>query len=271
MKKTLLYVGISIVAVGFLAGTVSAANNPIKPKLGVASTTASTTIRKAAKLDQANAKLQDRANKEIDRRLTALNKLQSKIQETTRISPTDKSSLTTTIQAQINLLNNLKVKIGADTDAVTLKADIQSITRAYRIYALILPQIEIRVAADKLASTTDLLSILATKLQARITAAQTAGTDVTALQATLSDMNTKIADAKTKAMAAIAGIAGLVPDNGVKTVMDSNNTALKAARDSIKAGTKDVKDAKKDADKIREGLKGDINRDTATSTATTTQ
>lgn len=279
MKKTLVPVGvvIALAAVVALASPVFAENvsSAVKPVRAGAvtnvgsSTIASTTLKRAVKLDKVTATLQARADKEMDRRIVALNKLQAKIQEMKKISVTAKSSFATTVQGQINLLNNLKIKINADADAATLKADVQSITKAYRIYALILPQVEIIAAADRLNSTADLLSAYANKLQARVTTAQAGGKDVTALQALLTDMNAKIADAKVQSANAIAGISVLVPDNGDKTAMAANTAALKTARTAINTGTKDVKDANKDGVKIRVGLKS-FEKATATSTDATT-
>lgn len=264
MKKTLLSIGmIVMVATILIASNVSAATS---------TSTATTTIKatKASKLDQVSVKLQAKANKEIDRRIVAMNKLLEKIQNMNKVSSANKTSFATTVQAQINLLNNLKTKIAADTDIATLKADVQSVTRAYRIYALILPQMEIMASADKLASTTESMAALSAKLQTRITTEQNAGKNVTALQTLLNDMNMKITDANVQSVKAITGVVVLKPDNGVKTVMTANNATLKTARTAIQTGIKDLKDAKKDATKIRVGLKAFATSTVATSTATST-
>lgn len=259
-----------LVGVVVFANDAYAVNTKSKVSGSVASSTiASSTIKRAVKLDQTTARLQTRADKEIDRRITGLNKLQEKIQGMKKVSDTEKAGFATTIQGQINLLNNLKVKINADIDAATIKTDVQSITKAYRIYALILPQVEIFAAADRLATTVDLLLDYADKLQTRITAAQDAGKDVSALQSLLADMKNKIAEASVKSASATIGIVGLKPDNGDKTVMESNLKALKTAKNDIKVGTQDIKDANKLGLKIRTGLKAS-EKPTATSTATTT-
>ena len=268
MKKILLSIGmIAVMATMSVASNVSAATS---------TSTATTTVKavkKVSKLDQVSVKLQAKANKEIDRRLTALDKLLNKIQDMKKVSSANKTSFSTTVQGQVNLLNNLKTKIAADTDITTLKADVQSTTKAYRIYALILPQMEITAAADKLSSTTESVALYASKLQTRIAIAQASGKNVTDLQKLLNDMNSKITDANIQSAKAITGVVVLKPDNGVKTVMTANTTALKTARTAIKTGTQDLRDALKDAVKIRVGLKAfatSAATSTATSTATTT-
>jgi hypothetical protein len=283
MKKISIGVAAVLAAVVFANPVFANALSPVKVKanasstiikdmkfkVNASSTIASSSVKRVVKLDQVTAKLQERADKEIDRRTDALNKLQEKIQGMKKVSTASKATFTTTVQGQINLLENLKVKIEAAADAATLKTDVQSITKAYRIYALILPQMEITAAADRLASTSDALSAYVAKLQTRIMTAQTAGKSVASLQTLIDEMNTKIADAKARAASALSGIAGLKPDNGDKTVMASNTTALKAARDNIKAGTQALKDANKAGLKIRDSLK-DLTKPTATSTATST-
>ena len=260
MKKTFSF-GILIIALGLLV-----ASTPVFANTPAMSTT--TTARKIAKLEATAVRLQTRANTEIDRRLGALNKLSTKIQDMKKISTTDKNAFVATTKSQINTLNDLKIKIGADTDAATLKTDVQSITKSYRIYALILPQIAIAAAADRLSSTTDLLVALQTKLQARIVTDQTAGKNVSALQTNMTDITAKIADAKLQIQAAVSGVAELKPDNGDATILAANNTALKTARTAIKTGTQDLKTAYKDAQAIRLSLKK-IEKATATSTAVT--
>ena len=257
MKKTLLFAGITVALLG-----VVLVGNPVFAQ------NATSTARKAARLDQTNTRLQTKASQEITRRITALNKLQTKVQGMKRISTADKSSFTTTIQSQINLLNNLQTKISADADAATLKADVQSITKAYRIYALILPQVEITAGADKLASTTVSVSMLYTKLQTRITTVQSAGGNVATLQTLLADMQAKITDANTQSANATAGVANLKPDNGDKTIMAANTAALQAARTDIKTGTQDLKTAYADILKIRAGLKALSVKTTTTATTT---
>src|SRR6185436_1872535 len=99
-----------------------------------------------AHMAQAKAK----ADQEITRRIDSLNKAISRLGEMKHLSDADKATLTATAQANITTLTNLKAKIDADTDLATLKADIQSITKAYRIYRLVLPRIHIDGASDRM-------------------------------------------------------------------------------------------------------------------------
>jgi hypothetical protein len=195
------------------------------------------------------------ADEELVRRTSALTELNTRIQSMTKVSASVKTTLTSTISSQITALTNLQTKIDADTATDTLKADIKSITDSYRIFMLIMPQVRIAAAVDVIGTVGDSMTAMGAKLQTRITAAQSAGKDVTALTSLLSDMTAKIADANVQANAALTETASLTPDNGDIAKMDANNVALKDARAKLKASGADMKTARQDIQKILQGLK----------------
>ncbi len=240
---------------------------------GVGVSANATVTTPAAKVEMSatamtNAKA--RGDKELDRRVQALTDANIRVQAMQKVTPTFKDNLATALQTQITAFNALKAKIDADTDAATLKADIQSITQSYRVYALVLPQVHIAAAADRAVAISSMMQTLGTKLAARIQAAGQAGADVTALNATLSDLGTKISDANTQAQAAVTVSAALAPDNGDKDKMASNNAALKTARTDLTTAGADLKAARKDIDTLVKGLKKVEASASATSTASTT-
>ncbi len=196
-----------------------------------------------------------KADKEIARRIAALNDANTRVQAMQQVTPAFKQNLATTIQAQVAALGTLQAKIDADTDLATLKTDIQSITSSYRIFALVLPQVRIAAMADREVALATMLNTLGIKLQARIASAQSAGQDTTALSAALADMSSKLSNASSQAQAAVSATASLPPDNGDKTVMASNNAAIKTARTNLISAQKDLQAARKDVDVILKGLK----------------
>ena len=241
-----------------------------------ATVTASTTVpttaatRAAARLSAAQAaaqaKLQAQTQKaisrgislgdqEITRRITALNQLLTRIAQMKKVSASEQAVIAGQVQGQIATMTALKTEIDADTSTTTLKASVQSITVSYRIFALILPQVEILAASDRVGTIVDAMTVLEPKLAAAITTAQTAGKDVTPLQATLADYNAKVSDAGAQYVNAGNTVAVLVPDNGDTTVAASNEAALKAARADIKTATADLVAARKDAATIVTALK----------------
>ena len=219
---------------------------------------ASTTLKVSAqaKLETRIATAKERANEEIDRRVAALSSLNTRVQAMVRLSAEQKSSIEKFIQDQETVMSSLKVKIAADTDIDTLKADIKSITQSYRIFILIMPQARITIASDKILTVADKLTAFEVKLAARIADNKARGQDVSAFEALDTDMKAKIADAKTQATVAVAGVVTLTPDNGDTSKAAANKQALQDSRSKIKAGLQALADARKDGGQIIAGLKG---------------
>ena len=230
---------------------------------------ASTTADRLAKKNQETiTRLKPKADQEIDRRIASLNELNTRVQAMVKLSAAQKAAISTTIQTQIQVFTALKAKVDADTDFDVLKADVKSITDSYRVYALVLPQIQVIAAADRLSTTADMVASMGTKIQARIAEAQAAGKNITAAQSALADMGAKVADANVQAQSAITAIISLVPDQGDKTKAEANRAALENARKIIKTGEQDLKDARKDIEKITKALRGNLHVEMENSTTT---
>lgn len=210
----------------------------------------------SAKITAQTERLRTVGQKEIDRRVVALNALTARINDLKRLNTEAKTSVTTSLKAQADALTQLKTKIAADTDEATLKTDVQAITDAYRVFALVLPQSRIVIMADNEVYVADALLTLGSKLDARIKTAEAAGKDVATLKADLTELGTKATDAKTQSQAAITLIANLTPDGGDKTKMAENTKALTDARAKLRVGQSDLKDARTAAMKITQALKG---------------
>jgi hypothetical protein len=233
----------------------------------VMTASASTSPKSADALTKAKA----RADLEIDRRVTSLTAAAATIANLKKVSAVVKASIQSTLSGEITTLASFKTKVDGDTDAATLKVDAQSITKDYRIYALILPQAHIAASSDQVLTIADAMTALSVKLQTRVSALQTAGTNVSALQASLADAQTKVADAKTQAAAALTETSVLVPDQGSATVMASNKAALKDAQQKLKTAQTDLKAARADIESVLKAVKGTgKGGGMATSTASTT-
>ncbi len=232
----------------------------IAPAVSLAAPTDTTTVStQATKLTAAQeAKLKtaiERADKEIDRRIAALNDLTARVQAMTQVTPDFKNTLATNVQTQTAALVQLKAKIDADTDLETVKSDIKTIADSYRVFALVLPQSRIAAAADREVTLIAMMNVLGAKLQARLQELQGQGKDVGPLLTALTDMAAKLKDAATQAQAAVSMTATLTPDNGDKTKMDANTSALKAGRSDIQAAQKDLQAARKDVKTILDGMR----------------
>lgn len=222
------------------------------------------------------AQLVSRAGTEIANRVDAMNALLARVNNMQRLSDSEKSSLSAQVQAQIAALTTLQSRVSADqasNNTTSLKDDVQSITKAYRIYALVLPQAQIAAAADRAMTIASAMTTLITALQTRIAQAQSAGTNMTAAASALANMQAKVADANTQAQSAVSATISLAPDNGSSTLMMANIATLKTARNDIQAAQKDLVSARQDAITIVNAVRGTEKAGvsaTATATATTT-
>jgi chromosome segregation ATPase len=208
------------------------------------------------------SKLKTRADAEIDRRIESLKKLITRLSDAKHLTADQKTSMTTDIQKLITDLTALKTKIAADTDIATLKPDVQSIVKDYRVYAIQLPKVHMAAVSDSLTAAITTLNALVTKLQTRIDEAKTQGNTVTTLQTALDDMKTKIADAQKKITQIEAAASALTP-----TGYPANKTTVDSTRALIQAARQDIKAAVEDAHTIQKGLRA-FKPKTATTSAT---
>jgi hypothetical protein len=193
--------------------------------------------------------LQNRAKTEITRRITFLNDLAAKIMNLKKISDADKTTLKTQIQQQVDGLTTLLTKINADTDLVTLKADVKSIVNDYYIFAFFRVKINLLVAAERLSVTSDNLNTIYTKLSARVADQKNQGKNVASLESLLAGMLAKITDSKTQYAAAETELGTLSAQG-----YPGNKSSLMDAKSKIKLGSQDLRIAFETATKIRQGL-----------------
>jgi hypothetical protein len=210
----------------------------------------------STKVAAAITKSISRADQELTRRISNLNSASTRDGDMKNLSASEKTSLQASISTEIGNLTGLKAKIDADTDATVLKTDVKSITNDYRVYMLVLPQGRIAAATDRVGTIVSEMQQLGTKLQARITTAQTAGKNVTAAQSAYTDMQAKLTDANTQAQAALSETQSLQPDQGNATVQASNTAAIKDALSKLKTAQSDLKAARADIKTIMDAVKG---------------
>ncbi len=205
--------------------------------------------------DTRMALLKARGVKEIDSRITALNKLSAKIQGLINITPTNKTALLSGIQTQVNSLTALKNKINADTDVAILKTDVESITKSFRTFALEIPKANILAKIDSHFVDLTMLTSITAALSTDIQTAKTSGKDVAVLLTKLSETDAKIADANLQSNAAIALVTPLIPDVGSSTLLLANKQALLDSYAKYKIAIEDIRIAKKDIKDIVKQLR----------------
>jgi hypothetical protein len=154
-----------------------------------------------------------RGNEEITRRLTTLNTLSSRISATDKLSASDKSSLEAEVTTEIGGLTTLKTELDGSTTVTEAGTYAQDIISEYRVYALIVPKVFLIKTADDQQIVQAKLTSLAGDLQTRITADQTAGKNVTTLQADLTLLNTTLTSAESISSSVESSVLPLQPSD----------------------------------------------------------
>jgi hypothetical protein len=243
-------------ALAAIFGIVSLAAVPVSAvsvKAAAATSTNTTSTSASAKASaNSQAHLQriiTRGNAEIDRRLATLGTLGTLVSSATKLSSSDATTLRNTVSNDTSSLTSLKTQLDGETTVTAATADAQSIILNYRVYALVDPQVHLVKTADDQQVTEGKLATLSTTLGARITAAQQVGTNVTALQASLSDLNSKVAAAQSISSTIESSVVNLVPSD-----YNSNHTVLSGDRNQLQTAESDIKAAIADSKNIVAGL-----------------
>jgi hypothetical protein len=176
---------------------------------------------------------------EINRRFETLTDLASRISGSKVLTASDAAALTAEIGATRSGLTSLKATIDAETSLPALRAEIVRIATDYRVYVLVVPQVNLVSAADGVVAAQARFATVNTNLAARIAAAKARGKDVTAAQADLDKMNAAVVAAVGLASPLPAALLPLtaVQYNGgtAGPVLTSARTAVGQARDQLKA------------------------------------
>jgi hypothetical protein len=189
------------------------------------------------------AAIQAKGDTDITARITSLNSLVTKVNAAKKLSTSQKSGLTTGMQSEVTGLTTLKTTLDAETTVAGAKTDFQNIFAQHYIYAFFLPRTERIIAADNENDAAALLTSLVPKLQAYIAQAQTAGKDVTALNASLADMQKNVTAASTQSASVISTLTPLTASGypGNKTTVTNASATIKTARTALEAARADAK------------------------------
>jgi hypothetical protein len=233
-------IAITTVGAAFAAATAAAPVAGGPAGASVCSTTA-TAARSAATA----ASLKAFADCEIGRRLTTLGQLSSAVGAAKSLTSSDASSLSSIISGDKTALTALKTSVDGASTAAGLRLAIVQIVSKYRIYELVVPQVNLTIAADTALAIKPHFDQISTDLAARIATAQGKGKDVTAAQADLSAMNTSVVNAVALASPIPAALLAMTPagyGSGSAATLQGYRTALGQARDDLKSATQDARD-----------------------------
>ncbi|HSW98284.1 MAG TPA: hypothetical protein VLF71_00430 [Candidatus Saccharimonadales bacterium] len=195
--------------------------------------------------------IKTKGDAEIGRRLATLGKLFTNIDAATKLSASSKDALATEVSTEASALAALRTKLAGETTVAAAAADVQSMVSEYRVYALLVPKVQLVRAADDQQVAEQKLSDLATKLDARLSAAEKAGKNVGDLRVKLTDMAQNITNAQGISTSVESKVLPLQPSD-----YDSDHTVLSGYRDQLKTAHADNQAAYADAKAIVQGVKG---------------
>jgi hypothetical protein len=193
----------------------------------------------------------------VDRRIKDVDKLLGKVATAPDVTASHRATLTQALQAARDGLVALRAEILALTPTVaayhedqgpttTLAPEVQAacsrVATEFRIYALRKPQVNLVVAADRVAAQRALFDILAGELEAAI--AQSGGDpDVDEARRLLDDYRARIDEAWTAAGSVGDAVVGLGPAdwNANRQVLDPYVEALREVKHDLKAAKKDAR------------------------------
>ncbi len=167
---------------------------------------------------------------EIDRRLTVLGRLATRVSDSPTLTDADRAALSSQISSTQSGLTALRNTIDHETDVTALKADIRNIATDYRVYVLVVPKTVEVIAADRLQAGYTRFENVEQRLANAIAAAKAAGKDVTQAQADYDAMASKVDEAESLLTPVVGSIINMTPaDWNTGTA----GPALKSARGTL--------------------------------------
>ena len=187
------------------------------------------------------ATIQALAKTAIADRQAALSKTIPAVTANAVITATDKATLLTTLNGDVNGLAALATKIAADTTADAAETDYKTIFTSYRVYALALPQVRYAEAVDDITSgVLPKLTNAQTTLAGLLSGADS-GKNTAAVQAAMADLGKQIAAITSATNGLSATVLALTPAQ-----YDANHAVLSQPRATLAQAGADVKTATAD-------------------------
>ena len=190
-----------------------------------------------------------RAELELTRRVSALNKLVPKINSTKKLSTIQKSQLVNEVAAQASSASALKETILKQTDFQAIVASVNTLSESYKFYSIIVPKISIIVIADKINVLGDSFTDTANKLIKKTDDLRNSKKDVASVEKTLGHMLFMMGDAENKAEVAMTRVFPLFALDSRK-----DRSILLDARSKLQKSRQNLRQAVSDEKKISDSL-----------------
>jgi hypothetical protein len=188
----------------------------------------------------------------VDRRLTTLDQLDTRLTEARYVSDEQEAALHESIGAARDGLTALRAEMASDTDRAELRDDCRRIVTDFRVYLLLTPQVRMIGAADSVDHAVARLDGAIADAQAAIDEAAAGGADVTEPTRLLEEVRAATSEADTLADGVIAAVTPLTPaDYDAGTA----GPVLRSARRDLVTVAKDLRSARADLVQIHRLLR----------------
>lgn len=184
-----------------------------------------------------------RAELEIDRRMTILDKLNPKIDMAEKLSSAQKSVLKSEVEAQIPFLSSLRDRIVRQGSYSALVGDINTIFDSYKNHQVTVLKVSIVITADKINVSGDEFISIAERLAKKAGELQSLGKDVSSVQKTLGHMLFVLGDAANKAENATVLVLPLASEDFSKdrSVLGNAKSNIQTSRNNLNSALSDAR------------------------------
>lgn len=147
----------------------------------------------------------------IDLRLAALDRNLAAITAAQHLNGAHRDQLSTVLDDAIAGLTELKAQVAQETTPAAVRADAESMVYDYRVFLLLGPQVRLTIAGDTLAVAIDTAQQAHDRLAPQVAEKAAAGTDTTAAEADLAEMQAAIDAAQAKLSGQVEALLALAP------------------------------------------------------------
>jgi len=187
----------------------------------------------------------------LSARVTQLSSLLAQVNNSTNhLTSTDRQTLATDISSvELPGIEGLQTHVQQDTTCIALRTDAHAMVFNYRVFAVMTPQTHLIIVADDEAYIESVFSNLEPTINSAIAAAQSQGKDVTAAQASFTDLQSQVSSAQGDTTGEDATLLAQTPQGS-----PGNWATFLGSRTSLTEARSDLHTAYTDAQQIRTDL-----------------
>ena len=184
---------------------------------------------------------QQALEQQLSARTTRLAALTGSVQGSSALTAADRTALEGILSSTTSGIAALTSKVPGDTTCAQLGQDARTMVQQYRVYAVVAPQTDLAIAADREASVIALVTSVEPGISSAISAAAQQGKDVAPAQAALSDLQSHLAAATTSSSGVAATVLAETPAD-----FPASTNVFRSAHDGLVSARGDLQTVRTD-------------------------